>query len=328
MPTEEGRTHALALLLSFVGGWCISIQSRMNGELSAVLGQPVQAAVYSFGSGLVLLALGALLSTRVRAGARRIATALRAGRLRWWQCLGGFGGAIFVAVQTLSVPLVGVAVFTVSVVAGQTANGLLVDRLGVGPGGRRAVLPSRVLAAVLAVVGVAVTVSDSLDASSGALLPVLLAVVAGAGVALQQAVNGRVTAESRDVVSTTAQNFATGTTLLLALFVLEWAFGRASLVPFADVPWWAWWGGFIGIAFIAVAAWAVQHLGVLVFGLALLSGQLLSALAIDLLVPAPGSEITAVMIAGVAITFTAAALAGWFARPRRDRAVGATPVKG
>ena len=332
MPTDpedsSGRTHGLALVLAFVGGWCISIQSRMNGELSAVLGQPAQAAVYSFGSGLALLAVAALLSARLRRGIGRIAAALAQGRLRWWQCLGGLGGACFVAVQTTAVPLLGVAIFTVATVAGQTANGLLVDRFGIGPGGQRPIRPSRVVAAVLAVLGVVITVSGSFGEGGLSPLPVVLAVAAGAGVALQQGVNGRVNLESRDVLATTTQNFATGTALLLLLMTIQWGRGSYSPVPFTGVPWWAWWGGIIGIGFIALAAWAVQHVGVLVFGLALLSGQLLSALIIDLVFPTPGHAVTAVMVAGVAVTFAAAALAGWFARPGGDRRRAGTAVTG
>lgn len=330
MPTDATRAPAsryrLALVLAFVGGWGMSAQSRMNGEVSSVLGAPAQAAVWSFGSGLVLLGLATLLSARVRRGIGRIAAALREGRLRWWQCLGGIGGGLFVAVQTAAVPLVGVAIFTVATVAGQTVTGLLVDRLGIGPGGGRPILPSRVIAAVLAVVGVGVTVS--LGDGGLSPLPVVLAVVAGAGLALQQGVNGRVNLVSRDVLATTGQNFLTGTAFLVAFLGVQWLRGAYEPVSFAGVPWWAWWGGCIGVAFIAVAAWAVQHLGVLVFGLALLSGQIVSALAIDLAVPTAGHEVTLVMALGAGVTFAAATVAGWFARPTRTAPDPSTLVKG
>lgn len=331
MPTDATRAPAsryrLALVLAFVGGWGMSAQSRMNGEVSSVLGAPAQAAVWSFGSGLVLLGLATLLSARVRRGIGRIAAALREGRLRWWQCLGGIGGGLFV-VQTAAVPLVGVAIFTVATVAGQTVTGLLVDRLGIGPGGGRPILPSRVIAAVLAVVGVGVTVSGSLGDGGLSPLPVVLAVVAGAGLALQQGVNGRVNLVSRDVLATTGQNFLTGTAFLVAFLGVQWLRGAYEPVSFAGVPWWAWWGGCIGVAFIAVAAWAVQHLGVLVFGLALLSGQIVSALAIDLAVPTAGHEVTLVMALGAGVTFAAATVAGWFARPTRTAPDPSTLVKG
>lgn len=320
MPTDDhgGGRHALALGLACLGGMLTTLQARMNGELSAVIEAPIQAAVYSFGSGLALLALLAL-TPRVRAGIGRIAAALRDGRLRWWQCLGGLGGGLFVAMQTYAVPLVGVAIFTVATVAGQTGNALMVDRFGIGPGGRRPVQPVRVLAAALAVGGVAITVSGSLGADGVSPLPIVLALLAGGGVALQQGVNGRVSVQSKQVLATTGQNFLVGTTFLVLLALAQYAKGSYRPTDFAGVPWWAWWGGFLGIGFIAIAAWAVAHVGVLLFGLALLTGQLGSALLIDALWPTAGHGVSPVMVAGVLVTFAAAALAGWAGRPRRAR---------
>lgn len=319
MPTDEHQgdpQHGIALAAAAAGGVLITVQSRMNGELSRTIEAPIQAAVYSFGSGLLLLCLLVLLP-RVRTAVGRVREALRDGRLRWWQCLGGLGGALFVAVQTYAVPLVGVAIFTVATVAGQTGNALVVDRLGIGPGGRRPVHLSRVIAAVLAIVGVAITVSGSLGAGEISVLPVVLAVLVGGGVAMQQGVNARVNLVSRHVLATTWQNFLVGTTLLVLIALVQLARGSYRPVGFDGVPWWAWWGGLTGIGFIAIAAWAVQHVGVLVFGLALLTGQLGSAVLVDLVAPAAGHEVSLRMLVGVVVTFAAAGLAGWFARPAR-----------
>ena len=47
MPTDAPRAPAsryrLALILAFASGWGMSAQSRMNGEVSSVLGAPAQA---------------------------------------------------------------------------------------------------------------------------------------------------------------------------------------------------------------------------------------------------------------------------------------------
>ena len=57
-------------------------------------------------------------------------------------------------------PSLGVAVFTVAVVAGQSSNSLIVDRMGLGPAGKQAITRSRVISAVLAVVAVTVAVVE------------------------------------------------------------------------------------------------------------------------------------------------------------------------
>ena len=124
------RLFALALAGSAAAGVLVAVQSRINGQLSDGLGRPLAAALWSFGSGLVLLTL-LLLVPSIRQGVLRIPAAVRRGRLRWWECAGGLAGALFVSAQTYAVPLVGVALSSVAVVGGQTLSGLAVDRLGI-----------------------------------------------------------------------------------------------------------------------------------------------------------------------------------------------------
>mgnify|MGYP003734088481 CR=1 FL=1 len=119
-----------------------AVQSRMNGELSHHLGNSLEAAVWSLGSGTVVL-IGVLLArTSIRHGLHQIAEALRDGSLRRWQLLGGLFGGFFVGVQSAVVPLLGVAAFTVATVAGQSSNSLVVDRVGVRRQGGPLVLPA------------------------------------------------------------------------------------------------------------------------------------------------------------------------------------------
>ena len=86
--------------------------------LLAILG--LVAAAISFGSGLVLLIV---LSVALREGRRGFATLLKGVRSRdipGWMLAGGAAGALTVATQGLAVGLIGVSLFTVGVVAGQT----------------------------------------------------------------------------------------------------------------------------------------------------------------------------------------------------------------
>lgn len=317
-PHETHREHhLLALLGSLLAGVLGSVQGRMNGELSRRTGEPVEAAVWSFGSGLLVLTVVVLTVPAVRAGLGAVVAAVRSGRLRWWQGIGGLAGGLYVAVQSYAVPLVGVALFSVAVVAGQVGNALVVDRFGIGPGGPTPVAPGRVAAAGLAVVGVALSVSGRLDGSGLVLLPVLLALAAGAGAAAQAGVNGRVNHVSRHVLSTTWLNFTMGTAMLGVVAAGRWAAGGLHPSVPHDVPWWAWLGGLCGIAFIGTAAWAVRHLGVLLFSLAVVTGQLTAAVVLDLLDPATRPDVGVPVLAGVGVTLVAAVLAARYARPSR-----------
>ena len=64
--------------------------------------------------------------------------AVRERRIPWWYLVGGAGGAFLVLTQTLTVALLGVALFTVATVSGQTISGLLIDRRGMGSDGAQA----------------------------------------------------------------------------------------------------------------------------------------------------------------------------------------------
>lgn len=300
--------HTLPVLGSVGVGVLSAIQARVNGELSGTLDNGLQAAVWSFGSGWVILLFIAMLSPSIRAGVRRVVLAVRTGQLKWWQVLGGMLGGYYVASQSIAVPLVGVALFTVAVVAGQSGSSLIVDRVGLGPAGRQAISARRVTAAILAVLAVAVAVSERLRSVDPAVVALTLALAAGIGIAIQQAINGRVGLAARSAMSATLINFTFGGVvlwigLLVATFVAHWPLGSLF-----SAPWWAYGGGVIGIAFIAVSAWAVPIVGVLRFALLSIAGQLFGALLLDLVFPAPGAQVSVTLVIGVLLAFVAVAV--------------------
>ena len=138
-PSAPGRFGWLYLVTAVLAGLVAPIQSRVNGALGTQLGDPVAASLVSFTTGLVLLLVISLFVPSARAGAKMIPVALKERRFPRWYLAAGCVGAMVVFSQTLTVPLVGVALFTVSLVTGQTLGSMLVDRIGFGPGGRRKV---------------------------------------------------------------------------------------------------------------------------------------------------------------------------------------------
>ena len=303
-----------------VGGALTSVQARLNGELSVSFGAPLDAALWNFGSGWLVLTLLLLAVPGVRRALVRLPGALRAGEIRWWQCLGGLAGGCFIAVQTYAVPLAGVAIFTIAVVGGQTGNALLVDRLGLGPAGQAPVTTARALSAALAFVGVVVAVSARGGTTgTSVVVPALVAAFVGALLTVQQATNGRVGAATRSPMATTWLNFGLGSCLLLVVTLVQVVSGSWRGPQTLDVPWWAWWGGLCGIAFVFLAAVVVRHLGVLLFTLVMLTGQLSAAVGLDLLTPATRAGIGVQVVLGVLVTLIAAAGAGVAARRASER---------
>lgn len=320
--TLRGRA-LVAGVMAFIVGGLTALQSRINGELASVTQSGAQAAIVSFGTGWLLLTVILLASPSVRRGLAAVGAGLRSGTLRWWQVIGGLLGGFFVSVQSATVPIIGVAVFTVAVVAGQVSNSIVVDRLGLGPAGRQAVTPARVVSAVLAVAAVAIAVSDRLGGGvEGSTLAVAAALIAGLAIAVQQAINGRVGAAARNAWTAAWINFTLGTVMLAAALGLAW--GLTDLDPGAlpAGPWWLYAGGAIGVLFIATAAWVVQRLGVLLFALLAITGQLTGALILDWLAPADGITFHATLVAGVLLAAVAVAvgsLSTWAPRLRRAR---------
>lgn len=307
-----GRVR-IGALLGFAIGAGVAVQARINGALGARLHDGIAAATVSFAVGLVVL-LGALLvHPPLRAGLAGVRAAVRDGRLRGWQLLGGLCGAFFVAGQGLTVAAIGVTAFTVAAVAGQLVSSLVVDRLGLAPAGRTPVTPRRLAGALLGIAAVALAGFGQSAAPGGALavpealrdvppaLLVLLPALAGIGLAWQQAVNGRV-GEAGGPASAALVNFAVGLAFLLAVeAVLIAARGLPGALPTEP---WLYLGGLIGVVFIAVGALAVRWIGVLLLGLTSVAGQLAAAVLLDLVTPT-GGGLSATAAAGCLLTLVA-----------------------
>ncbi|WP_067470408.1 DMT family transporter [Nocardia amamiensis] len=307
----------LGLVFGFGIGAGVAVQGRINGALGARLQDGIAAATISFGTGLLVLAVAFAVSGRLREGVRQVRRALAEGALRPWQLLGGLCGAFFVACQGLTVAAIGVTAFTVATVAGQLLSSLVVDRLGLGPGGRTPVTAVRLAGAALGVLAVLVaglghgraatgglSVPEALRDAPTALLIVLPA-LAGIGLAWQQAVNGKVGAVGGPI-SAALVNFCVGLSalLVLAVTVIATSGGPAEL---PTEPW-LYLGGIIGVAFIALAALTVRWIGVLLLGLTSVAGQLLFALVLDLLTPTTAG-LSATAIIGCVLTLVAVGVA-------------------
>ena len=313
-PTLPTGRRVAGVGLATVSGIAVAVQSRINGELGVRLVDGIAAAVVSFGLGLLVLLVVVPATPGGRRGLAALRVALRHGSLRPWQCLGGVCGALLVATQGLTIGTLGVAVFTVAVVAGQSGSSLLVDRAGIGPTGRQPVTPYRLVGAALTVLAVLLAVSDRLG-DPGALALALLPLAAGVGIAWQQAVNGRVRGAAGSALTATLVNFTVGTLALLATLAVEVAIRGRPAGGFPSEPW-LYLGGPIGIVFIALAAAIVRFTGVLLLGLATIAGQIVGAVLLDVLLPTAASHPGPTTLVGAALTLVAVLVAA-LGPPRR-----------
>ena len=290
-------------LLAALSGAMIALQARANGELSYRLDNGLQAALVSFSSGLLIILLITPFSPHIKEGIRNLRGAIARKEIARWKLLAGALGGSFVAIQTQIVPLIGVAIYSVASIAGQTAMSLVVDRIGLTGGGKKLISPRRVMAAVLTVLAVLVSVWDRIDANNLSMIAVTAGCVAGAVVGVQRALNGQINEHSHQSFTTSLLNFITGTTFLAILILVGVLFGKNELSPLPAGPWWIYTGGVIGVIYIAFTSTIVQHLGVLTFTLFSVGGQLAGSLIIDLVSPTDGVSVSAYLVTGLAMTY-------------------------
>ena len=302
---------AVPATAAFVVGAVVAVQARVNGDLAERLGGGFPggalAAAISFVAGLVGLLVYVAVSSSARRGLRDLPGALRTGRLAWWQCLGGLGGALLILSQTASVPTIGVAVFTVTVVAGQTAAGLAVDRVGLAPAGKQRVTSTRLVASAVAVGAVVLSVSGRFGTAAFAPGLLLFVLVGGCAVSVQSALNAQVGRAVRSAVAAGTVSFLLGLAALVVVVAGLLAAGHRY--PALPTQWWLYVGGLLGALFVTVVAAVVPRVGVLVVTLATVAGQVVGAVLLDALAPVGGQTLQLVTVLGALATVGAVLLA-------------------
>ena len=146
-------------------GVVVAIQSRVNGQLSVDLDSGLAAALISFLTGWFILFILVFGIEKERTGLFLIFNGIKRKQLTWWEVAGGILGGCFVAVQSITVPQIGVALFTISVVAGQTVSSLFVDKAGLSSSGKQKITTARTLGALATLIAVFIAVYPDLSNS-------------------------------------------------------------------------------------------------------------------------------------------------------------------
>lgn len=297
-------------------GALTAIQARINGQLGLRLEDGFVAAAVSFGSGLVILIVLSAALPAGRRGFGQLVRGVRGRSIPWWMLAGGAAGAFTVATQGIAVGIIGVSLFTVGYVAGQIVCGLLLDRMGFGPGGAVAVTMPRVVGGALALVAVGISLTGG-AAASVPFWMLVLPFVAGMGVAWQQATNGRLRAQVGTPLTATLVNFIGGTTILVTAALIHVALVGPPQ-PFPTEPW-LYFGGALGVVYIFLSSALVAYTGVLLLALGTVVGQLVTAVALDAAWPTAASPDLGQQFAMMAVALLAVLIAAapWRRRSRR-----------
>lgn len=287
-------------------GIMTAVQARINGVLGTKIDDGIVAGLVSFAVGLLALVIVIPFIRSARGGVSRVWRGIRTGEIPAWMLLGGGCGALTVSTQGLTAGVLGVSLFSVGVVAGQTLHGLVLDRMGFGPAGVVAVTPGRVLGGGLALAAVAISLSGDVLASAP-LWMVLLPFAAGVGIAWQAATNGRLSGRVRSPIAATLVSFVAGTVvLLIAAGISIAARGVPDALPTEP---WLYLGGILGSVYILLGALIVARTGVLLMGLGSVLGQLTTSVVIDLIWPSVAGPALWQTIAMVIVAVTSVVVA-------------------
>ncbi|MFI5755589.1 DMT family transporter [Streptomyces sp. NPDC051569] len=310
----QSASRPLYIVMAVLVGMVIPVQARINGELSHRLDDGITAATLSFTCGLILMTLAAAFSPRLRQSLRTLGAAARSGRLPLRYLAAGLFGASFALAQSTTALITGVAVFTVSAIAGQTLSGLVVDSVGFGGGIRQRPAGRRLLGAALILVSAVVATLPQLSAAAGpgALLPALVPLVAGFLLGFQQAMNGVSGAVAGSPLAATWMNFFVGAISLGLVWIIKTLIQGPPAEPLPSSGW-VYLGGLCGVVFIGASAYLVRRIGVLLLGMGSIAGQLAGSIVLDVALPSGGGSTGVLTVAGAVLTLVAV----WIASRRR-----------
>jgi bacterial/archaeal transporter family-2 protein len=291
-------------LLLVVGG-LLSVQAAANVQLARAVRSPVGAAAVQLAVASLLL-----LVATVVVGATGAFGLLP--DVSVWHLLGGFGSAVYITAGILLFPRLGAVVTVGLFIAGQTLASLLLDWFGLL--GVPAVTPRGVdLLGVLAVLAGAALIVRSHgavpvvvgsrgagvrrgsggpdaappDGTGGATARLgwwAVAIVAGAVLPVQGAINAQLRADLDAPLPVAAVSFVLATAVLavpLAVAVRTGRVQRPRWSGLRDVPWWGWLGGAVGAGYVTAVFLLIPEIGAAPTIALTVAGQQLAGAAVD-----------------------------------------------
>lgn len=275
------------------------MQAGISGQLAHELNDGIMAALISNIGGTIFTGLF-LLNPEVRKKCKKLFQEVISGKFAKWQLLGGVAGAIYISTASSTVSIIGTGLFTVVLVASQNISGIVVDRFGLSSGTRKKITPKRSIAALIGIAAVLLSVTDF----QGKILwiPIAAVVMAGVAVTIQFSLNGRVTRAANSQVSAFINFPMSMITVSITLIVMN-LFGKNwNTWP---NQWWLYTAGFLGAVVVFLAAATIRTLGVLLFGLASVAGQLITSIALDVILPNANINVGWALISGAGLMLLA-----------------------
>jgi bacterial/archaeal transporter family-2 protein len=275
--------EAFAIPFLLFVGTLLTLQAAANVQLSTATGSPLGASTLQLGIAAVLL-----LAASAVAGALDAFGLL--ADVEPWHLVGGLGSAIYITSGIVLFPRLG-AVVTVGLwIAGQMLASLALDGFGWLGVEAEPLGEPEALGGLAVLIGAALIVraQGGQNLLAGALRRrgglLVLAVLAGAALPIQGAINAQLRADLDATVAVGAFSFvvataAMGFLLLAALSIARSA--RPRVDPLRCVPWWGWLGGLVGATYVIAVFSLIPEIGAAATIALTVGGQQIASVLVD-----------------------------------------------
>ena len=307
----------MSIILGFLAGVGLPIQTSVNTRLRKKVGSPYNASLVSFV--VALLFLSALLLITGQGLYIPLAQLLNEPAWIW---IGGICGLVFLTGNILLFSKLGGVQTVVLPVLGQILMGLIIDNFGLFYSQKTPLSVFRIAGAVMVILGVVLvsmakenkTASEKLQKSESTTLWIWRAfgIFAGMLSATQIAVNGYLGKVVGSPIKASAISFTVGI-IFLAIICIVLHFKNGKSESFknesAKNPWWMWIGGILGGLYILANVYLSRIVGTGMTVIILLIGSTTGGILVDHfgMFESPKKPINAQKILGVLIMILGAA---------------------
>jgi bacterial/archaeal transporter family-2 protein len=302
--------EALFVPLSLLAGALLAVQAGANTQLSKATGSAFAATTIQVVIAGTLLVIAAALTGTVFAFGSLLA-------VPWWHAIGGIATAIYVASTILLFPRLGAVVTVGLFIAGQMFASLALDGFGVLGVPRKTPEIAAMIGTFAVLVGAAAIVFGQKGATSELSASkvgwILLALLAGAVLPVQGAINGLLRSDIGAPFVVGTVSFAVATlsmvvVLLVTLILTDTP--KPQLSGLAKMPWWGWLGAFCGATYVTTVFTAIPVIGTAAAVGLTVAGQQIASLFVDRYgwFRLPKREISRLRYAGVALLLAGVAL--------------------
>lgn len=271
--------------LSVAAGALLAVQAGANAQLSKTVESPFAATALQLSIAAALLASVTLLTGSM-------AALWLLPRAAWWHVLGGTASAFYVIMTILLFPRIGAVTAIGLIIAGQVLASVVMDTfglVGVPIAGWQA---ETLMGAALVVMGGAFIVRSHHAGANSArpnAIWIMLAVVAGAVLPLQGAVNSLLrqdlggSAFAVGMVSFVVASLSMGAVLVMMRRIpgMSDESKRVRVDRLPLMPWWGWLGGFAGATYVTTMFSAIPVIGAAATVSLTVAGQQIASLFVD-----------------------------------------------